>query len=54
MLRLLTASTVAIYILTFGLAISQTGGPDGRSVFRFDTFGDEQLWTDTLQLQHVI
>lgn len=54
MLRLLTASAVAIYILTFGLAISQTGGRDGRSVFRFDTFGDEQLWTDTLQMQHVI
>lgn len=54
MLRLLTASAVAIYILTFGLAIPQTGGPDGRSVFRFDTFGDEQLWTDTLQMQHVI
>jgi hypothetical protein len=54
MLRLLTASAVAIYILTFGLAIPQTGGPDGRSIFRFDTFGDEQLWTDTLQMQHVI
>jgi hypothetical protein len=24
---------------------------DGRSVFRFDTFGDEQLWTDTLRMQ---
>jgi mono/diheme cytochrome c family protein len=24
------------------------------SIFRFDTFGDEQLWTDELQMQHVI
>ena len=24
---------------------------DGKSIFRFDTFGDEQLWTDTLQMQ---
>lgn len=27
---------------------------DGRTIFRFDTFGDEQLWTDTLQMQKVI
>ena len=54
MLRLITASAVAIYLLTFGLAIPQTRGPDGRSIFRFDTFGDEQLWTDTLQMQHAI
>src|SRR4051794_33401562 len=29
-------------------------GSDGRSIFRFDTFGDEQLWTDTLQMQKAI
>ena len=27
---------------------------DGRDIFRFDTFGDEQLWTDTLQLQEAV
>jgi hypothetical protein len=27
---------------------------DGRAIFRFDTFGDEQLWTDTLRLHEVI
>ena len=27
---------------------------DGREVFRFDTFGDEQFWTDTLRLHEVI
>ena len=27
---------------------------DGRFIFRFDTFGDEQLWTDTLRLHEVI
>ena len=26
----------------------------GKSIFRFDTFGDEQLWTDVLQMQNVI
>ena len=24
---------------------------DGQAIFRFDTFGDEQLWTDTLRMQ---
>jgi len=27
---------------------------DGKNIFRFDTFGDEQLWTDTLRLHEVI
>jgi hypothetical protein len=27
---------------------------DGRQIFRFDTFGDEQLWTDRLKLHQVI
>ena len=27
---------------------------DGKAIFRFDTFGDEQLWTDVLRLQDVI
>jgi mono/diheme cytochrome c family protein len=27
---------------------------DGQSIFRFDTFGDEQFWTDTLRLHTVI
>ena len=27
---------------------------EGQRVFRFDTFGDEQLWTDTLHLNDVV
>lgn len=27
---------------------------EGQRVFRFDTFGDEQVWTDTLRLHEVI
>ena len=27
---------------------------DGQFIFRFDTFGDEQLWTDTLRMHEVI
>lgn len=28
--------------------------PTGQDIFRFDTFGDEQLWTDVLHMQKVI
>jgi hypothetical protein len=27
---------------------------DGKHIFRFDTFGDETFWTDTLKLHHAI
>lgn len=27
---------------------------EGRQVFRFDTFGDDKLWTDTLRLHEVV
>ena len=39
------------------LARAEQGGPphhDGRQVFRFDTFGDESFWTDTLRMHEVI
>jgi len=52
------ASTVFALTLIFGLS---NAGPeaiaqklDGRDVFRFDTFGDEQLWTDTFRLNEAI
>src|SRR5688572_3603577 len=34
---------------------SRPGQPlDGRAIFRFDTFGDEQLWTDVLRMHEVL
>jgi len=51
------ALIAAIYAIALGAAIAgQTGsGPtDGRQIFRFNTFGDEQLWTDTLQLHKAV
>jgi mono/diheme cytochrome c family protein len=30
------------------------GVRDGREIFRFDTFGDEQFWTDVLRMHEVI
>jgi cytochrome c553 len=38
-----------------GPAVSAKGPPaDGKTIFRFDTFGDEQNWTDRLKLNTVI
>jgi hypothetical protein len=31
-----------------------TSDKDGQAIFRFDTFGDEQLWTDVLRMHEVI
>jgi hypothetical protein len=32
----------------------ERGIKDGRRIFRYDTFGDEQLWTDVLRMHEVI
>src|SRR3982751_6384738 len=31
-----------------------TAVADGKHIFRFDTFGDETFWTDTLRMHEVI
>jgi mono/diheme cytochrome c family protein len=36
------------------LAADEETEARGKEIFRFDTFGDEQLWTDTLRLHEVI
>jgi cytochrome c553 len=52
---IISALAISIAILTAALSHAQSQSVDeGRSIFRFDTFGDEQLWTDLLQMQHAI
>jgi hypothetical protein len=51
--------TAATYVAAFLLAIaprhaSGTKPLDGQQIFRFDTFGDEQLWTDVLRMHDVL
>ena len=53
-MRLIGPASV-LFGLTLSFAISSGSAPgarlqDGLKVFRFDTFGDEQLWTDTLRM----
>jgi mono/diheme cytochrome c family protein len=45
---------VAVVLILAGQPSSSAKAFDGRQIFRFDTFGDEQLWTDTLQMQQAI
>jgi len=67
-MRLIHAGLL-VFLLTLGLAVTgvaqaERPGPsvdphgdnrrDGRDIFRFDTFGDEQLWTDVLRMHQVI
>jgi hypothetical protein len=57
-MRLIGLASIAFALtltLTSASARQQTHSPlDGRSIFRFDTFGDEQLWTDVLRMHEAI
>jgi hypothetical protein len=54
MFRMMAAGA-AVYLIA--LSVTLTGAhrqPEGKTIFRLDTFGSEQLWTDVLQMQQVI
>lgn len=65
-MRLVSAATlihvVAIaFVLSGSTAMSQPGDAndeakrrEGQDIFRYDTFGDEQLWTDVLRMNEVL
>jgi hypothetical protein len=56
-MRLIHAASV-VFILAVALAVSGSVPAKrdlpGKAIFRFDTFGDEQLWTDVLRMHEVI
>jgi hypothetical protein len=48
-------STAVLVAVSLILTVSRAQHTiDGKAVFRYDTFGDEQLWTDTLRMQHAL
>jgi hypothetical protein len=49
-----TVYVVALVAVITAQPASKAKPSDGRQIFRFDTFGDEQLWTDTLQMDQAI
>ena len=58
-MRLIRAgSFVYLFVITLtltGFADDRQRPPSvGQTIFRFDTFGDEQLWTDVLRMHEVI
>jgi cytochrome c5/cytochrome c553 len=51
------AAAFAIALVPIVLSLHPATGaqpPDGKAIFRFDTFGDEQLWTDVLRMHEVL
>ena len=57
-MRLIGAAS-AVFILAAAFAVAGSEPPrarhmDGQAIFRFDTFGDEQLWTDVLRMHEVV
>src|SRR5678816_629662 len=52
----------AVYLLMVAFVLSASASaPDddphrneGQTIFRYDTFGDEQLWTNVLRMHEVI
>jgi len=56
----LIGAAATLLVLTLIVAVSGNSPTvdaqkfDGQDIFRFDTFGDEQLWTNTLRLQDAI
>jgi mono/diheme cytochrome c family protein len=69
-MRLIGAASIVFVLalmFTFGLSPGRTGSQAagfsdegernhrmGQAIFRYDTFGDEQLWTDVLRMHEVV
>jgi hypothetical protein len=58
-MRLISAAVVvflfSLILAIEGLRPAAGAQPfDGQEIFRYDTFGDEQLWTDTFRLQEAV
>ena len=57
-MRLIGAASL-VFLLALGFASSSLAPTvqaehNGQAIFRFDTFGDEQLWTNVLRMHEVI
>jgi hypothetical protein len=59
-MRLISAASIVFALaLTFAITAPSRRTEakeqfDGQAIFRYDTFGDEQLWTDVLRMDEVI
>src|SRR5690349_20570717 len=56
-MRLITiASAIFVFTLTAAISGERPDRPrdDGQQIFRYDTFGDEQLWTNVLRMHEAV
>jgi cytochrome c5 len=60
-MRLIGAGSVVYLLMVAFILSASASGPgddprrrDGQTIFRYDTFGDEQLWTNVLRMHEVI
>jgi mono/diheme cytochrome c family protein len=53
-LFLFAASLAGALLPRSSAAVPKPPAGDGQAIFRYDTFGDEQLWTDQLRMHEVI
>jgi mono/diheme cytochrome c family protein len=59
-IRLSRAVAIAVVVIAVvaacmkPIASAPATAENGQQIFRFDTFGDEQFWTDTLHLERVV
>ena len=49
-----SATVILAATISSSLFAQRPDRASGQSIFRFDTFGDEQLWTDVLRMHEVI
>src|SRR5262252_1107801 len=54
--RVSTVCGLLFVAVLFALATTRSAADEinGQQIFRFDTFGDEQLWTNVLQMHGVV
>src|SRR5262245_41763413 len=47
---------LVFFAVLFGVAVTRPAAEqlDGQQIFRFDTFGDEQLWTNVLRMHEAV
>ena len=55
-MKQLIGVAAAVFLLAFAFAASTSGHDrhEGQAIFRYDTFGDEQLWSDVLRMHEVL
>ena len=57
-MRLIGGASIAFVLTLTFMSVSAPAqdrrSQDGRAIFRFDTFGDEQFWTDFLRMNEAL